>query len=67
MDGSVTLTLRLGDSAVVRASDGSEVTVRVVREEPGRVSVVIVAPREWPVARVPRAAVPARLPEGGLR
>lgn len=53
MTGNLTLTLREGDEAVVDTPTGP-VTVRAVREEPGRVRVVIVAPREWSIRRVPR-------------
>jgi hypothetical protein len=56
-EGNLTLTLRVGDEAVVSTPRGN-VTVRAVREEPGRVSVVIVAPRDWPVDRRPRTAPP---------
>jgi hypothetical protein len=53
-EGKLTLTLRVGDEAVVDTPSGP-VTVRAVREEPGRVRVVIVAPRDWPIRREPRA------------
>lgn len=53
MDGNLTLTLRAGDEAVVETPSGP-VTVRAIREEPGRVRVVIVAPREWPIHRTAR-------------
>lgn len=52
-EGKLTLTLRVGDEAVVDTPSGP-VTVRAVREEPGRVRVVIVAPRDWPIRREPR-------------
>lgn len=52
-DGQLALTLRIGDEAVVDTPAGP-VTVRAVREEPGRVRVVIVAPREWVIRRTPR-------------
>lgn len=50
---TMTLTLRVGDEAVVDTPAGP-ITVRAVREEPGRVRIVIVAQREWPIRRVPR-------------
>lgn len=53
-DGTLSLTLRIGDEAVIE-TPGGLVTVRAVREEPGRVRVVIVAPRDWPISRCPRA------------
>ena len=61
-EGRMTLTLRVGDSAVVDTPTGP-VTVRAVREEPGRVRVVIVAQRDWPINRVPRPK-PSPNPQG---
>ena len=52
-EGKLALTLRIGDEAVVDTPSGP-VTVRAVREEPGRVRVVIVASRDWPIRREPR-------------
>lgn len=62
MEGHLTLTLRAGDKAVVE-TPGGPVTVEAIREEPGRVRVVIVAPREWPIRRSPRDE--SALPEPG--
>lgn len=53
MDGHLTLTLRVGDKATVETPDG-QLTVEAVREDPGRVRLVIVAPKEWPIRRTPR-------------
>jgi hypothetical protein len=52
-EGNLTLTLRVGDEAVVETPAGP-VTVRAVREDPGRVRLVIVAPKAWPIRRAPR-------------
>ncbi len=54
--GSITLTLRVGDSATVDTPDG-KVSVRIVRESPGRIHAVVSAPREWPIVRHKRPAV----------
>lgn len=52
-EGRVTLTLRAGDRVVVQTPSGP-VTMDIVKGEPGRARVAIVAPRDWPIDRQKR-------------